>query len=175
MRRILYLVRHAEALSVLPDVTDKQRALTHQGEQDALKLGIYIMEKNSNLDLILASPANRALSTAQIIAQQVSYDLKNIRVEESIYSANKFEIIKLFSKLTDSIQQVILVGHYPTIVELYNYLSANDKKLTMNPAEMCSLLFDLPWAEVTSGCGYFKLFISSSLPLICLKILIQMV
>lgn len=152
MRRILYLVRHAEAVTAR-DGTDKLRALTQRGESDALQLATYIKEKNSNLNLILTSPATRALTTAQIIARQLSYDLKNIRVEDSIYSARKLEILKLLTNLTDPIHQVMLVGHYPTIVELYNYLSENESKQTMKPAEMCSLAFDVPWAEVTVGCG----------------------
>ncbi|MBK7650412.1 MAG: histidine phosphatase family protein [Flammeovirgaceae bacterium] len=162
MRRILYLVRHAEAVTVR-DGTDKLRALTQRGESDALQLATYIKEKNSNLNLILTSPATRALTTAQIIARQLSYDLKNIRVEDSIYSARKLEILKLLTNLADSIHHVVLVGHYPTIVELYNYLSENDSKQTMNPAEMCSLAFGVPWAEVTAGCGVSNMYFHPSL------------
>ena len=152
MRRILYLVRHAEAVTAR-DGTDKLRALTQQGESDALQLATYIKEKNSNLNLILSSPATRALTTAHIIARYLSLDLKSIQVEDSIYSARKLEILKLLTNLADTIHQVMLVGHYPTIVELYNYLSGNESKKNMNPAEMCSLVFDVPWAEVTAGCG----------------------
>lgn len=158
MRRILYLVRHAEAVPAQAERADTQRTLTQQGEQAALQLGLFINEKNSNLNLIIASPANRALTTAQIVARQVSYDLKNIRVDERIYSANKFEIIKLLCTLADSISQVLLVGHYPTLVELYNHLSENDSKQTMQPAEMCSLAFNMPWTEVTGGCGNPSIF-----------------
>lgn len=153
MTRILYLVRHAQAEGGQPKQTDKARALTHQGQQDAIQLGGYLKKITTTIDLIISSPAQRAQSTAGLIARQIDFEPNQIRVEESIYSSNKTEILKLLNTLDDSIQEVLLIGHYPTIVELYNYLAIDESKTTMNTAELCSLTFDLSWSEVSGGTG----------------------
>ncbi len=153
MTRILYLVRHAQAKGGQPKQTDKERALTRQGEHDAIQLGGYLKKITPAIDLIISSPAHRAQSTAGLIARQIDFEPTHIRVEESIYSSNKTEILKLLNSLEDSIQEVLLIGHYPTIVELYNYLAIDETKTTMNPAELCSLTFDLSWLEVSGGTG----------------------
>lgn len=152
MTRILYLVRHAQAEGGQSKQTDKERALTHQGQQDALQLGDYI-KASCTINHIISSPATRALSTAYFVARQINFETKCIQTEERIYSGNKREILKLLNTLNDSIKEVLLIGHYPTIVELYNYLAMDESKTTMNPAELCSLKFDLPWSEVSGGTG----------------------
>jgi len=153
MSRILYLMRHAHAERGQPHQTDKDRALSQQGKQDAIQLGEYLTKSNSNINLIISSPAIRALSTAYLIAGRINFDLKHIQTEESIYSRNELEIIKLLNKFPESTNEVLLIGHYPTIVELYNYLTTNEIKASMDTAELCSLKFDVPWLEVTSGSG----------------------
>ncbi|MEQ1588441.1 MAG: histidine phosphatase family protein, partial [Cyclobacteriaceae bacterium] len=132
---------------------DKERALTNQGQHDAIQLGGYLKKTSCNIHLIISSPANRAQSTAWLVARQIDFDANHIQVEESIYSSNKAGILKLLNTLNDSVKEVLLIGHYPTIVELYNYLAMNESKTTMNTAELCSLKFDLCWSEVTRGTG----------------------
>jgi len=146
-------MRHAHAERGQPHQTDKDRALSQQGKQDAIQLGEYLTKSNSNINLIISSPAIRALSTAYLIAGRINFDLKHIQTEESIYSRNELEIIKLLNKFPESTNEVLLIGHYPTIVELYNYLTTNEIKASMDTAELCSLKFDVPWLEVTSGSG----------------------
>jgi phosphohistidine phosphatase len=153
MSRILYLVRHAQSESGQSRGADKERALTHKGQQDSIQLGEYLIKSNSNINLIISSPAIRALSTAYLIAGRIKFDLKHIQTEESVYSHNELEILKLLNKFPESTNEVLLVGHYPTIVELYNYLAIDDSKTTMNAAELFSLKFDPPWSEVTGGTG----------------------
>ena len=153
MSRILYLVRHAQAESGQSRGSDRERALTYKGQQDSIQLGEYLIKNNSNINLIISSPAIRALSTANLIAGRINFDLKHIQTEESIYSHNELEILKLLNKIPESTNEVLFVGHYPTIVELYNYLATNEIKASMDTAELCSLKFDVPWLGVTSGSG----------------------
>lgn len=153
MTRILYLVRHAQAEGGQPKQTDKERALTHQGQQDAIQLGRYLKKITTTIDLIISSPAHRAQSTAWLIARQIDVEPNHTQVEECIYSSSKKEILKLLNALNDSIKEVLLIGHYPTIVELYNYLAMDESKTTMNPAELRSLTFEVSWAELSGGTG----------------------
>ncbi len=153
MSRILYIVRHAIAEARQPHQSDKERELTWQGKENAIQLGNYLKSVHSNIQMILSSPANRAVSTAYLVANQISVETNHIIKDERIYSGSSLEIIKLLNTLAESVTEILLVGHYPTIVELYNDLTINESKSTMSTAEMCSLKFDTPWLEITGGTG----------------------
>lgn len=151
MNQILYLMRHAQTVPGSSLLSDKVRTLTEQGTHDALNVGIKLRTDNSNINLIVSSPAVRALSTARLVAQEINMDANQIQLEENIYSAGKIEILKVLNSISHSMTSVLLVGHYPTIIELHNYLSATKALATMNTAELCALTFEMPWSELTQS------------------------
>lgn len=153
MNRILYLMRHAQAVPGTSLLSDKDRMLTEQGKQDALKVGTKLRSDNSNINLIISSTASRALATAHLVAQEITMNVNQIQLEENIYRADKIEILKILNTISDSATSVLLVGHYPSIIELHNYLSATKELATMNNAELCALTFEIPWSELTESSG----------------------
>ncbi len=153
MSRILYLVRHAQAVSGTIHLSDKDRALTERGTNDAINVGMKLQSENSNINLIVSSPAARAQATARLIAKQISLDITMIQLSESIYSSDKIEIVKLLNTVDESAKTILLVGHYPTIIELHNYLSSTKSLATMDTAELCALKFEMPWSEISEASG----------------------
>lgn len=151
MNRILYLMRHAQAVPGTSLVSDKDRTLTEQGIHDALNVGMKLRTDHSTINLIVSSPAARALATARLVAHEINIEANQIQLEENIYSAGKIEILKVLNAISDSMTSVLLVGHYPTIIELHNYLSATKAHATMNTAELCALTFEMPWSELTQS------------------------
>jgi len=156
MSRFLYLIRHAQAANGVSFSSDMARTLTQQGERDALALGAKLKSSNSNINLILASPAVRASSTADIVSKQIEIEQSQVQIEPCLYAENKIEILKLINSLKDSITAVMLVGHYPTIVELHNYLSGNKSIASMDTAQLCALRFDSSWVEITEASGFHE-------------------
>ena len=146
-------MRHAQAVPGTSLLSDKDRTLTEQGKQDALNVGMKLRTDNSNINLILSSPATRALSTAHLVAQEINMDTNKIQQEEIIYRADKIEILKILNTISDSVTSALLVGHYPSIIELHNYLSTTKEIATMNTAELCALTFEMPWSELTESSG----------------------
>ncbi|MGB4972019.1 MAG: histidine phosphatase family protein, partial [Cyclobacteriaceae bacterium] len=59
----LYLVRHAKSSWENPDLSDFDRPLNERGRKDAPRMGKRIKEREITPDLMLSSPANRAIST----------------------------------------------------------------------------------------------------------------
>jgi phosphohistidine phosphatase len=57
---------------------DKDRPLSDRGRRDAPKMGKRLAKRDVKPDLILSSPARRALKTAEIIAKKLDYKLKDI-------------------------------------------------------------------------------------------------
>ena len=81
MQRKLYLVRHAQAVPGTALLKDEMRTLTSSGEAVSKQVGEFLKQKNSNLNLILASPAARTKQTSLLIAQQLT-TLPEIRFEQ---------------------------------------------------------------------------------------------
>ena len=75
-------------------------------------------------DLILSSPARRALTTAEIIAKKLKYKRKDIVVEDRLYSGAVHDQLKVIQKLDDKLDRVMLFGHNPKLTELAHYLSS---------------------------------------------------
>ena len=62
-------------------------------------------------DLILSSPARRALTTAEIIARRLDYKLKNIVVDDRMYAVDSLTLLDGIRKLGDKAKRVMLFGH----------------------------------------------------------------
>jgi phosphohistidine phosphatase len=145
-------VRHAQAVNGLQQ-SDAERSLTPTGEQQAIQLGKFLKSKSILPKIIISSPAIRAHATAVQIATQLGIDPITIQLKKSIYSDSKIEILKLITDIDFRANEVLVVGHFPTIVELYNYLTSTEAIAAMDTAEIRSLTFELPWSEITENSG----------------------
>lgn len=149
MVKHLILVRHAEAATAPPDQKDKDRPLTAQGYQDAARVGRYGREQHWSLDAILSSTALRAQTTAELIAEQLRFDLSGIAFREELYQASVRTMLQEINQQPDHCQQLMLVGHNPTISYLVEYLTGQGT-LSMAPAGVVALTFDIEqWAMVS--------------------------
>src|SRR5437868_13677338 len=84
--KTLFLIRHAKSSWDDAALPDKDRPLSDRGRRDAPKIGKRLTKRDVKSDLILSSPARRALTTAEIIAKKLDYKRKNIMVEDRLYS-----------------------------------------------------------------------------------------
>jgi phosphohistidine phosphatase len=150
MQRKIYLVRHAQATSGIAQISDEARTLTREGQLCSIQVGTFLKQKNSNLNLIISSHALRAHETALAI-RSVFNETIPIRLEKTLYSESKLEILKLLASVPEEVATVMLVGHYPTVVELHNYLASNKQLDSMQTGEMVALTFDSSWAALTGG------------------------
>ena len=71
--KTLFLIRHAKSSWDDTALADKDRPLNDRGKRDAPKMGKRLADRDVNPDLILSSPAMRALTTAEIIAKKLDY------------------------------------------------------------------------------------------------------
>jgi phosphohistidine phosphatase len=67
----LFLVRHAKSSWDDPALLDRDRPLDGRGERDSVKMGKRLAERDARIDLILSSPAKRALATAEVFARML--------------------------------------------------------------------------------------------------------
>lgn len=69
-------------------------------------------------DLMISSPAKRALTTAIFFAEAFDINADEIQRAPEIYEANPAVIHKIISELPESVNTVMLFGHNPTFTEL---------------------------------------------------------
>lgn len=82
-----------------------------------------LRSKGITPELIVSSPANRALSTAKIYAGKLNYDEKRIAVNSLLYFEGVNNILKVVNQLDDVSKTVFIFGHNPDFTEVANRFS----------------------------------------------------
>src|SRR2546430_16508018 len=116
--KTLFLIRHAKSSRDDPALADKDRPLSDRGKRDAPKMGKRLAKRHVKPDLILSSPATRALKTAEIIAKKLDYKRKNILVNDRLYAVEANELLDVLRELGDAVECAMLIGHNPGLAEL---------------------------------------------------------
>ena len=151
--KTLYLVRHARSSRDDPGVADRDRPLEDRGKRDARRMGKRLARRHVEPDLILSSPALRALRTAQIMAKELGYKRKDIVVDDRLYARRADVLLNVIRKLGDRSKRVMLFGHNPELTDLAHRFS-ND--ITHLPtAAVAKFKFDSKsWSRVgeTAAC-----------------------
>ena len=121
MMKTIYFVRHAKSSWADLSLRDIDRPLNKRGFRDAPFMGRLLKNKGAAPELLVSSPAKRAHTTAQLIANELGYEAAKIRLEAGIYEAYPQEIMQIIYKLPDTVSTVLLFGHNPTWTSLANY------------------------------------------------------
>lgn len=152
----LFILRHAQTHSGQHYNSDKERELKQEGIAQATQVGKYLKEQQYQVDLIIASDATRAKSTALLVAAQINYPPHHIQFAEKIYSGLMNDMLMLIQQAPDSIKHILMVGHCPTIIEFHNYLS-EAHKTSMETCELTLFNIEGRWSEIVAGAGEIKL------------------
>lgn len=155
----LVLLRHAKSDWNNVELSDFERPLNERGKQDAPEMGQRLAKKRDfKLDLIVTSPAKRALTTAKIIAEKLDFPEKKIVKEKSIYGAGVSEMLSLISKFDNAFQTVMLIGHNPTFTSLAYYLTHSPVDNIPTCGVFC-IDFDVEkWQDVVESGGKLDFF-----------------
>ncbi|NIV19825.1 MAG: histidine phosphatase family protein, partial [Gammaproteobacteria bacterium] len=70
-QKTLYLVRHAKSSWDDPSLADRDRPLNKRGKRNAPDMGQRLAAQGFKPQLIISSPANRARTTAGVIAGEL--------------------------------------------------------------------------------------------------------
>ena len=157
--KTLYLMRHAKSSWSFDELRDQERPLNDRGRDDAPRMGQALAKRQVHPDLIVSSPAVRALSTAVLVARELGYERDSIRVEPAIYQADLDTLLAVVRNLPDAAGAVLLAGHNPTITDVANYLSPSPLSSEMPTAAIICLRFSTDhWAEATQANAEFYFY-----------------
>jgi phosphohistidine phosphatase len=149
----LYVIRHAKSSWSDPGLSDFDRPLNKRGKQDAPLMGTRLKKDGAKPDIIVSSPAKRAVKTARAIAKALGIPTGRIIEEMAIYHASLHDLIGVVRELPDVCGEVIVVGHNPGFSELAGHL-ASDSAVYMQTCAVCCVDLEVDsWAQVSGGVG----------------------
>ncbi|ANE35868.1 phosphohistidine phosphatase [Campylobacter iguaniorum] len=121
--KTIYFIRHSKAEK--RDDDDFARDLIEKGESAAKFMGKRLKKHKVMPDIIFASPAKRALKTANLLSKEIGYK-KEITQVKALYDCSPAGMHEFIKSIDDELQSVFIVGHNPSITEISEFLSDSD-------------------------------------------------
>jgi phosphohistidine phosphatase len=110
--KTLYLQRHADAAGGGGYATDHARELTSEGQDEAVRMGRFLVAAGQVPDLIVTSTAVRARQTAEAVASAFEADVP-IDEHGNLYEPSPQDVLDAVHGLDDGVDLVLVVGHQP--------------------------------------------------------------
>ncbi|MDP3294853.1 MAG: histidine phosphatase family protein [Nevskia sp.] len=154
MKRLI-LIRHAKSSWDYPMLADFDRPLNPRGRRDAPIMAQRLQSLLSPPFRIIASPAMRALTTAQLFAETFEIAEAQILIEPRIYDATPGTLLHLINTLDDRNDQVLMFGHNPGFTDVARVLV--DGPLPFIELPTCGVLMlgfeEDRWQDIVPGSG----------------------
>jgi len=158
MKKLLIL-RHAKSSWDNMGLSDFERPLNERGKRDAPIMGQHLAKKrNLKLDLVITSPAKRALKTAKIIAKELGFPEDKIVKNSGIYGAGLAEMLSIINRLDNTLNTVMLVGHNPTFSTLAYYLTHHSVDNIPTCGVFCIDFNGKKWQGIAEASGKLDFF-----------------
>lgn len=154
----LYLVRHAKSSWKDGGVSDIKRPLNSRGKHDAPFMGELLHKRDVNPEVIVSSDAERAFTTAKIIADKLNYPPEKIVNSHNLYLADVNELMEYIAGLDNSYDSAMLVGHNPGVTLLLNYLTGSEIDNMATCSTACIDLKIDSWPDVKEKSGKLMFF-----------------
>jgi len=120
--KTLTIVRHAKSSWKDTGLADRDRPLNNRGTQDAPMMGARLRASDLRPSLLLSSPANRAWTTARLIAQEIGYPREFLQRDERLYLAGVGDILEVLREQDAGFNNLMIFGHNPGLTAFANRL-----------------------------------------------------
>ena len=159
--KTLYLVRHAKSSWDDLDLTDIERPLNERGKKDVPRMGKRLKEKKIFPDIMLSSPATRALETCKVIAKTLGFAEGKIKTDKRLYHADEDQLLKIIQGIkdqNDDEELVMIFGHNPGLTVFANLLLKEHIENIPTCGVVGSVVSVKSWKETKFGSGEMKFF-----------------
>ncbi len=156
--KTITLIRHAKSSWDYSQLSDFERPLNERGRRDAPLMAQRLKRAGLKPDLLLSSPALRAISTARLFAETFGIAAERIAVESKLYDAAPASILKVIQSLDGGYSDVWLFAHNPGISETAQRLA--ECSFDDMPTCACARI-ELKvklWSELSADCGRLALY-----------------
>ena len=153
----LLILRHGKSDWEV-DADDFHRPLKDRGKRGAQRMGVWLLQRELVPDHIVASPAERALVTAEKLCKAMGHGAQGIVTDERVYGAGVRDLLQVLGDCPSRARRVLLVGHNPGLEMLLSFLVdgalplPEDGKL-LPTATLARLTIDSGWGDLQAGCA----------------------
>ena len=110
-------------------------------------MGKRLAKRDAEPELIVSSPALRALTTAQFIGDEIGYARADIVVDDRLYASSAGDLLAIIRALDQKLDCVVLFGHNPEFSDLAHRLSS--EIIAMPTCAVAEFRFDTQaWSDV---------------------------
>lgn len=158
--RRLTLLRHGEAQALDASPEDFERTLTRRGNIEAHDIAERIVHHDLVPDLILVSPAERAWSTAEIVADACGLDTKQVQCARELYLATPEATWRLLARREPALRHILICGHNPGLSQVASRLGPVPQRRSLPTGGLATAVwFNAQWdtmqPETASSCELF--------------------
>ena len=122
--KIIVIVRHSKAELHRYGLSDFNRKLANRGLREAPIIAEKIQQMGYSPDILISSPAARALKSCQLYAEVFGIPEREIHQKDFIYDFFEVEDLReLLSEEAGDKDTVFIFGHNPTFAELIHDLT----------------------------------------------------
>ena len=148
----LFILRHAKSSWADTELSDFDRPLNERGLRTAPFMGELIAKRGLVPEIIVSSPAERAVQTAHLIKDSAGFSIPLI-LDDRIYEASPQTLKQIVIGLPNELASAMLVGHNPGIEGFIRNLSGRSEP--MPTASLAVIDIDTHfWSEVDSNAGH---------------------
>jgi phosphohistidine phosphatase len=157
VKRELLLLRHGKS-DWNTGVSDFNRPLKNRGKRAAQRMGVWLWQQGLRPDLVISSPAERAINTAHKCCKSMDVPVSTIIRDERIYAASLESLLTVLGEVPEDGRRIMLVGHNPGLEELLMYLAGDNVEYSVDgkllpTATLAHLGMPDQWSGLTSGCA----------------------
>ena len=154
----LLIMRHAKSSWDNSHVADHDRPLNRRGQEDAPRVGRFLLREELVPDLIISSTAERALATAEAVALASDYAAAIITTR-NLYHAGPEEIVEVVRRRAGDAGRLLVVGHNPGMEELLSELTGvYERFTTANVAHLTPSIDDWSAFSLESRCQLLNIW-----------------
>jgi len=152
----LQLYRHAKAKKASPGMMDRERQLSGEGELQARYIGGLLHDLDFLPDVVLASTAARALSTAKITMHASACKARIVELPH-LFDAEVDTYVESIRNNGGESDRIMVVGHNPVIEEFVERLIG--RHIELKTGYLARVLIDIAeWKSFTlDGAPAFEL------------------
>lgn len=161
--KYLTLIRHAKSSWDHPDLDDMVRPLNQRGKEASTLMGHHLKSLKLKPDVIISSPATRALHTALNISSWLGFNSGRMDIDKSVYFGGTKAMVEKIAALDElpvNPDEVFLFGHEPYMSELVHKLTGDELEKFPTCGVYRIVWETESWAEALRKSGVKDLFIT---------------
>ena len=116
------LLRHGDSLFQDSSTNDWSRPLSPEGEKECHDVAKFIKDCHPLPSKIISSNARRTIETVKILLEKNKWDSEILNVDKELYLASANLLTEKIQSQSESINDLIIVGHNPGLSELSSSL-----------------------------------------------------